>query len=114
VVEGGAGGGEGVLGGVSCGGVPEELLESELFGHERGAFTGAHASRPGKVEQASGGILFLDEVAEMTPPVQAKFLRLLQEREFQRLGGTQTLRAEVRVIAATNRDPRAAMERATL
>src|SRR5262249_20007170 len=67
-----------------------------------------------KVEQASGGILFLDEVAEMTPPVQAKFLRLLQEREFQRLGGSQTLRADVRVIAATNRDPRVAMERGTL
>jgi transcriptional regulator with GAF, ATPase, and Fis domain len=99
---------------LNCAALPEQLLESELFGHERGAFTGAHASRPGKVEQASGGILFLDEVAEMTPPVQAKFLRLLQEREFQRLGGTQTLRADVRVIAATNRDPRVAMERGTL
>jgi transcriptional regulator with GAF, ATPase, and Fis domain len=99
---------------INCAALPEQLLESELFGHERGAFTGAHASRPGKVEQASGGILFLDEVAEMTPPVQAKFLRLLQEREFQRLGGTQTLRADVRVIAATNRDPRVAMERGTL
>jgi len=99
---------------LNCAALPEQLLESELFGHERGAFTGAHASRPGKVEQASGGILFLDEVAEMTPPVQAKFLRLLQEREFQRLGGSQTLRADVRVIAATNRDPRVAMERGTL
>src|SRR5215510_6926433 len=99
---------------LNCAALPEQLLESELFGHERGAFTGAHASRAGKVEQASGGILFLDEVAEMTPPVQAKFLRLLQEREFQRLGGSHTLRADVRVIAATNRDPRVAMERGTL
>jgi len=99
---------------LNCAALPEQLLESELFGHERGAFTGAHASRAGKVEQASGGILFLDEVAEMTPPVQAKFLRLLQEREFQRLGGSMTLRADVRVIAATNRDPRVAMERGTL
>jgi two-component system, NtrC family, response regulator AtoC len=90
------------------------LLESELFGYERGAFTGAHAARAGKVEQASGGVLFLDEVAEMSPPVQAKFLRLLQEREFQRLGGSHTLGADVRVIAATNRDPRVAMERGTL
>jgi len=99
---------------LNCAALPEQLLESELFGHERGAFTGAHASRAGKVEQATGGILFLDEVAEMTPPVQAKFLRLLQEREFQRLGGSMTLRADVRVIAATNRDPRVAMERGTL
>src|SRR5215510_5932979 len=99
---------------LNCAALPEQLLESELFGFERGAFTGAHASRAGKVEQAAGGILFLDEVAEMTPPVQAKFLRLLQEREFQRLGGSMTLRADVRVIAATNRDPRVAMERGTL
>ena len=99
---------------LNCAALPEQLLESELFGYERGAFTGAHAARAGKVEQASGGVLFLDEVAEMSPPVQAKFLRLLQEREFQRLGGSQTLKADVRVIAATNRDPRVAMERGTL
>jgi Nif-specific regulatory protein len=99
---------------LNCAALPEQLLESELFGFERGAFTGAHASRAGKVEQAAGGVLFLDEVAEMSPPVQTKFLRLLQEREFQRLGGSQTLRADVRVIAATNRDPRIAMERGTL
>lgn len=99
---------------LNCAALPETLLESELFGHERGAFTGAHATRAGKVEQAEGGVLFLDEVAEMPPAVQAKFLRLLQEREFQRLGGTRTLRADVRVIAATNRDPRLAMERGTL
>src|SRR5215510_7048383 len=99
---------------LNCAALPEQLLESELFGYERGAFTGAHASRAGKIEQAAGGVLFLDEVGEMTPAVQAKFLRVLQEREFQRLGGSKTLRADVRVIAATNRDPRAAMERGTL
>jgi transcriptional regulator with GAF, ATPase, and Fis domain len=99
---------------LNCAALPEPLLESELFGHERGAFTGAHATRAGRVEQAEGGVLFLDEVGEMTPAVQAKFLRLLQEREFQRLGGARTLRADVRVIAATNRDPRVAMERGTL
>jgi Sigma-54 interaction domain/GAF domain len=99
---------------LNCAALPEPLLESELFGYERGAFTGALTARAGRLEQAAGGVLFLDEVAEMTPAVQAKFLRVLQEREFQRLGGSATLRADVRVIAATNRDPRAAMERGTL
>jgi transcriptional regulator with PAS, ATPase and Fis domain len=99
---------------LNCAALPEQLLESELFGFERGAFTGAHVSRAGKIEQAAGGVLFLDEVGEMTPSVQAKFLRVLQEREFQRLGGTKLIRAQVRVIAATNRDPRLAMERGTL
>jgi transcriptional regulator with GAF, ATPase, and Fis domain len=99
---------------LNCAALPEQLLESELFGYERGAFTGAHVSRPGKIEQAAGGVLFLDEVGEMTPSVQAKFLRVLQEREFQRLGGTRVIKADVRVIAATNRDPRLAMERGTL
>jgi two-component system NtrC family response regulator len=89
---------------LNCAALPEQLLESELFGHERGAFTGALASRPGKIEQASGGVLFLDEVGEMSPAVQAKFLRVLQEREYQRLGGTGTLEADVRVLAATNRN----------
>ena len=98
---------------LNCAALPE-LLESELFGSERGAFTGADVSRSGKIEQAAGGVLFLDEVGEMTPAVQAKFLRVLQEREFQRLGGTKTLRADIRVIAATNRDPRVAIERGTL
>jgi transcriptional regulator with GAF, ATPase, and Fis domain len=99
---------------LNCAALPEQLLESELFGWERGAFTGAIGSRAGKIEQASGGVLFLDEVGEMSPPVQAKFLRVLQEREFQRLGGTKTIKPDVRVIAATNRDPRAAMERGQL
>jgi two-component system NtrC family response regulator len=99
---------------LNCAALPEQLLESELFGYERGAFTGAHTSRAGKIEQAAGGVLFLDEVGEMTPAMQAKFLRVLQEREFQRLGGTRTIKADVRVIAATNRDPRAAMERGLL
>ena len=99
---------------LNCAALPEQLLESELFGYERGAFTGAHSSHAGKIEQAAGGVLFLDEVGEMTPTVQAKLLRVLQERDFQRLGSAKTLKADVRVIAATNRDPRLAMERGTL
>jgi transcriptional regulator with GAF, ATPase, and Fis domain len=89
---------------INCAALPDQLLESELFGHEKGAFTGAVAGKIGRIEQAAGGTLFLDEIAEMSPLVQAKFLRVLQEREFQRLGGTRTLRADVRVIAATNRN----------
>jgi transcriptional regulator with GAF, ATPase, and Fis domain len=96
---------------INCAALPEQLLESELFGHERGAFTGAVTTKIGRVEQAAGGTLFLDEIAEMSPVVQAKFLRLLQEREFQRVGGTRVLRADVRVIAATNRDLAAAIRR---
>src|SRR5262249_55572815 len=99
---------------LNCAALPEHLLESELFGYERGAFTGAQTARAGRIEQAAGGTLFLDEVAEMAPPVQAKLLRVLQEREFQRLGSAATIRADVRVIAATNRDLRVAMERGTL
>jgi two-component system NtrC family response regulator len=99
---------------LNCAALPEQLLESELFGYERGAFTGAMNARAGKIEQAAGGVLFLDEVGEMTTPVQAKFLRVLQEREFQRLGGTKTLKADVRVVAATNRDPKQAMERGAM
>ena len=89
---------------LNCAALPEQLLEAELFGYERGAFTGATQSKPGQLEQASGGTLFLDEVGEMSPPSQAKFLRVLQEREFQRLGGTRVLRTDARIVAATNRD----------
>jgi two-component system response regulator FlrC len=96
---------------LNCAALPEHLLEAELFGFERGAFTGATQSKPGQIEQASGGVLFLDEVGEMTSSAQAKLLRVLQEREFQRLGGTRVLRADVRVVAATNRDLRKAIER---
>ncbi|HEV8610771.1 MAG TPA: sigma 54-interacting transcriptional regulator [Thermoanaerobaculia bacterium] len=94
---------------INCAALPEQLLESELFGYERGAFTGALQSRAGKIEQAAGGVLVLDEVGEMSPSVQAKFLRVLQEREFQRLGGSRVQKADVRVIAATNRDITAAL-----
>jgi len=96
---------------LNCAALPEQLLESELFGYERGAFTGAQQSKPGHIELAAGGVLFLDEVSEMSPSAQAKFLRVLQEREFQRLGGTRLLKANVRIIAATNRDLRKAVER---
>ncbi|HOG17970.1 MAG: Transcriptional regulatory protein ZraR [Syntrophaceae bacterium PtaU1.Bin231] len=89
---------------VNCGAVPEGLLESELFGHEKGAFTGAVARRIGRFEEADGGTLFLDEVGEIAPAVQVKLLRFLQEREFQRLGGNATIRTDVRIISATNRD----------
>jgi transcriptional regulator with GAF, ATPase, and Fis domain len=96
---------------LNCAALPEQLLESELFGYERGAFTGAQQSKPGQIELAAGGVLFLDEVSEMSPSAQAKFLRVLQEREFQRLGGTRLLKANVRVIAATNQDLWKAVER---
>ena len=96
---------------INCAALPDQLLESELFGHERGAFTGAVAAKPGRIEQASGGVLFLDAVGEMTPTVQAKLLRVLEEREFMRLGSTRVQHANIRVIAATNRDLHAAMQR---
>jgi two-component system NtrC family response regulator len=96
---------------INCAALPEQLLESELFGFERGAFTGAQQAKPGQIELASGGVLFLDEVTEMTPAAQAKFLRVLQEREFVRLGGTRPVRVTVRVIAATNRNLHEAVER---
>ena len=95
---------------LNCAALPEHLLEAELFGYERGAFTGAINSKPGQLEQASGGTLFLDEVGEMSLPAQAKFLRVLQEREFQRLGGTRILKTDTRVIAATNRDLQKAIQ----
>ena len=96
---------------INCAALPDQLLESELFGHERGAFTGAVAAKPGRIEQANGGVLFLDEVGEMAPTVQAKLLRVLEEREFMRLGSTRSSRADIRVVAATNRDLQAAMRR---
>jgi transcriptional regulator with PAS, ATPase and Fis domain len=89
---------------INCAALPEQLLESELFGYERGAFTGAQNSKPGLISVAAGGVLFLDEITEMPPTSQAKFLRVLQEREFLRLGGTRQIKADVRVIAATNCD----------
>ncbi len=88
---------------INCAAIPVTLLESELFGHERGAFTGAFARREGRFKLADGGTLFLDEVAELDPMVQAKLLRVLQEGEFERLGGTQTIRTDVRLIASSNR-----------
>jgi transcriptional regulator with GAF, ATPase, and Fis domain len=96
---------------VNCAALPENLLESELFGYERGAFSGALSAKPGRIEQAARGVLFLDEIGEMSLMLQAKLLRVLQEKEFQRLGGVKTLHADIRVIAATNRDLVAAMKR---
>ena len=93
--------------------IPENLLESELFGYEKGAFTGATTSKPGKFELADKGTLFLDEIGDVPPGTQVKLLRVLQERSFERLGGTRTLKVDVRLIAATNRDLRAALEEGT-
>jgi two-component system, NtrC family, response regulator AtoC len=89
---------------VTCAGIPEALLESELFGYEKGAFTGATSRKPGRVEIAEGGTVFLDEIGDVSPAMQVKLLRLLQDREYERLGGNQTLRADVRFLAATHRD----------
>ena len=89
---------------LNCGGVPETLLESELFGHMRGAFTGADANKKGLIEVAEGGTIFLDEIGEMTVTMQVKLLRVLQDRRFRRLGGTEEVQADIRVIAATNQD----------
>jgi sigma-54 specific flagellar transcriptional regulator A len=89
---------------INCGAIPADLLESELFGHEKGAFTGAVSSRSGRFELAQGGTLFLDEIGDMPLPMQVKLLRVLQERKFERIGGSKTLEADVRVIAATHKD----------
>jgi DNA-binding NtrC family response regulator len=93
--------------------IPENLLESELFGYERGAFTGATTTKPGKFELADKGTLFLDEIGDVPAPTQVKLLRVLQERQFERLGGTRTIKVDVRLVAATNRDLRAALEQGT-
>jgi two-component system response regulator AtoC len=94
---------------VNCAALPDTLLESELFGHERGAFTGADRQKPGRFELAAGGTLFLDEIGDLSAAVQVKLLRVLQEREYQRVGGTATLKADVRLLTATNRDLTAEM-----
>lgn len=91
---------------VNCAAIPEELIESELFGHEKGAFTGATQLRRGKFDLAHGGTLFLDEIGDMSLKTQAKILRILQDRKFERVGGTQTISVDVRIIAATNKDPK--------
>ncbi len=89
---------------INCAAIADSLLESELFGHEKGAFTGAAALKRGKIEMASGGTLFLDEIGELAAPLQAKLLRVLAQREFERVGGTKTIQVDVRIVAATNRD----------
>lgn len=95
---------------VNCGAIPETLLEAELFGYVRGAFTDAVTDKPGRFELAHGGTIFLDEIGEISPAVQVKLLRVLQEREFERLGGTRTIKVDVRIIAATNKDLRQAVK----
>jgi transcriptional regulator with GAF, ATPase, and Fis domain len=94
---------------VNCAAIPESLLESELFGHERGAFTGAHARRIGRFEQARGGTVLLDEIGDVSLIVQPKILRLLQQRTFERVGGNETIESDVRVLAATNRNLESAL-----
>ena len=98
---------------INCTAIPENLMESELFGYEKGAFTGAQTSKPGKFEQADTGTVFLDEIGDVPAAIQVKLLRVLQEREFERLGSNQTRHIDVRVIAATNQDLRAALEQGT-
>ena len=98
---------------INCGAIPENLLESELFGHVRGAFTGAMSPKPGKFERAHGGTIFLDEIGDMSAELQVKILRVLQEREFERVGGAKTIKVDVRIIAATHRDLEKAVQKGT-
>lgn len=105
---------EGPFVAINCGAIPESLMESELFGHERGAFTGAHSQRKGRMELAHKGTLFLDEVGELPPNLQVKLLRFLDNREFERVGGSRSIRADLRVVAATNRNIRHSVRQGTL
>ena len=98
---------------INCTNIPETLLESELFGHEKGAFTGASKTRVGRFEQGNGGTVFLDEIGELTPSLQAKLLRVLEEKSFERLGGNRTINADVRIIAATNKNLEELIEEGT-
>ena len=98
---------------VNCTAIPENLLESELFGYEKGAFTGANNTKPGRFELADKGTIFLDEIGDVPGTIQVKLLHVLQDRQFERLGGTKTLKVDVRVLAATNQDLRAALEQGT-
>lgn len=98
---------------INCGAIPEALLESELFGHEKGSFTGAYKSRLGRFEMANGGTIFLDEVGEMSPALQVKLLRVLQEQKFERVGGTKTIHVDIRIIAATNKNLTVAINKGT-
>ena len=95
---------------INCGAIPEELLESELFGHEKGAFTGAHKTRVGRFEVANGGTIFLDEIGDMSPNLQVKLLRVIQEQAFERIGSTKTVHVDIRILAATNKDLTEAVE----
>jgi len=104
---------KGPLVSLNCAALPEHLLESELFGHEKGAFTGAVAQRKGRFELVDGGSIFLDEIGDLSPALQVKLLRVLQERQFERLGGIRTLRVDVRILAATHRDLEQAMRNGT-
>ncbi len=98
---------------INCGAIPENLLESELFGYERGAFTGATSSKSGKFERASGGTIFLDEIGDMSAHLQVKILRVLEEREFDRVGGSRTIKVDLRIIAATHQDLEEAVKKGT-
>lgn len=98
---------------INCGAIPGEILESELFGHEKGAFTGAHRSRMGRFELADGGTIFLDEIGDMSPNLQVKLLRVLQEQTFERVGGAKSIKVDIRVISATNKNLQQAIKDGT-